>query len=228
MRPTPGPTPAQSCGSGHDPCRADVRHLACGRRPAHLAEALYQRCLIWGRRSSSTPRWSRSDGRRRRDRRPDPGRVDSGRRRRGGDADARTVYGTLLQDRRTRGPLQRLCQDAALFSGFVLLLAVDGQTPASATTTSGSRRTTTPSSTSCSARTRPRSVIRRSTPVCPTTRRCVPTARSPGSSLSTRLPRIRRHGLVGGPRTTPIMCWLSWPSGCRSAREDPVAPDTHA
>ena len=48
MRPTPGPTPAQSCGSGHDPRRADVRHLACRRRPAHPAEALYQRCLDLG------------------------------------------------------------------------------------------------------------------------------------------------------------------------------------
>lgn len=45
------------------------------------------------------------------------------------DADARTVYGTLLQDRRTRGPLQRLAKMQPSFSGFVLLLAVDGQTP---------------------------------------------------------------------------------------------------
>lgn len=45
------------------------------------------------------------------------------------DADARTVYGTLVLDRRTRGPLQRLAKMQASFSGFVLLLAVEGQTP---------------------------------------------------------------------------------------------------
>lgn len=45
------------------------------------------------------------------------------------DADARTVYGQLLDDPRTRDPLRRLGRMQPSFSGFVLLLAVDGATP---------------------------------------------------------------------------------------------------
>lgn len=45
------------------------------------------------------------------------------------DADARTVYGSLLQDPRTRDPLRRLGRMQPSFSGFVLLAAVDGTTP---------------------------------------------------------------------------------------------------
>jgi phytoene desaturase len=45
------------------------------------------------------------------------------------DADARTVYGTLLDDSRIRTPARRLSKMQPSFSGFVLLLAVDGRTP---------------------------------------------------------------------------------------------------
>jgi phytoene desaturase len=45
------------------------------------------------------------------------------------DADARTVYGRLLDDPRTKGPLRRLARMQPSFSGFVLLLAVEGRTP---------------------------------------------------------------------------------------------------
>jgi phytoene desaturase len=45
------------------------------------------------------------------------------------DADARTVYGHLLHDPRTRDPLRRLGRMQPSFSGFVLLLAVEGRTP---------------------------------------------------------------------------------------------------
>ncbi len=44
------------------------------------------------------------------------------------DADARLVYGELLDDARTRVPRQRLGRMQPSFSGFVLLLAVDGNT----------------------------------------------------------------------------------------------------
>lgn len=45
------------------------------------------------------------------------------------DVDARTVYSTLLDDPRTKGPLRKLSRMQPSFSGFVLLLAVDGATP---------------------------------------------------------------------------------------------------
>lgn len=45
------------------------------------------------------------------------------------NADARTVYRDLLDDRRTKGPLQRLARMQPSFSGFVLLLALEGRTP---------------------------------------------------------------------------------------------------
>ncbi len=45
------------------------------------------------------------------------------------DADARTVYGPLLTDPRTRTPLRRLKKLQPSFSGFVILLALDGRTP---------------------------------------------------------------------------------------------------
>lgn len=45
------------------------------------------------------------------------------------DADARTVYNYLLKDPRTDGPLRRLSRMQPSFSGFVLLLAVQGHTP---------------------------------------------------------------------------------------------------
>lgn len=45
------------------------------------------------------------------------------------DADARTVYGTLVNDARTRTPMRRLGRMQPSFSGFVMLLAVDGTTP---------------------------------------------------------------------------------------------------
>jgi phytoene desaturase len=45
------------------------------------------------------------------------------------DADARTVYGDLLDDPRGKTPRQRLARMQPSFSGFVLLLAVRGRTP---------------------------------------------------------------------------------------------------
>ncbi len=45
------------------------------------------------------------------------------------DADARTVYDQLLDDPRTRTARQRLSRMQPSFSGFVLLLAVEGATP---------------------------------------------------------------------------------------------------
>ena len=45
------------------------------------------------------------------------------------DADARTVYGRLLDDPRARTARQRLNRMQPSFSGFVLLLAVEGRTP---------------------------------------------------------------------------------------------------
>ncbi|MEZ5185870.1 MAG: phytoene desaturase family protein [Candidatus Nanopelagicales bacterium] len=45
------------------------------------------------------------------------------------DADARTVYGDLLQDPRADGPRRRMSKMQPSFSGFVLLLAVEGRTP---------------------------------------------------------------------------------------------------
>jgi phytoene desaturase len=45
------------------------------------------------------------------------------------DADARTVYGELLDGARADGPLRRLGRMQPSFSGFVLLLAVEGRTP---------------------------------------------------------------------------------------------------
>lgn len=45
------------------------------------------------------------------------------------NADARTVYEVLVTDRRRKGPLQRMARMQPSFSGFVLLLAVDGRTP---------------------------------------------------------------------------------------------------
>lgn len=45
------------------------------------------------------------------------------------DADARLVYDELLDDPRTRVPRQRLGRMQPSFSGFILLLAVEGTTP---------------------------------------------------------------------------------------------------
>lgn len=45
------------------------------------------------------------------------------------DADARTVYGTLVTDRRAKTARRRLARMQPSFSGFVMLLAVDGTTP---------------------------------------------------------------------------------------------------
>ena len=45
------------------------------------------------------------------------------------DADARTVYSTLLDDPRTRDPLRKMGRMQPSFSGFVMLLAVKGTTP---------------------------------------------------------------------------------------------------
>jgi phytoene desaturase len=44
------------------------------------------------------------------------------------DADARTVYSTLLDDPRTRDPLRKMARMQPSFSGFVMLLAVRGRT----------------------------------------------------------------------------------------------------
>lgn len=45
------------------------------------------------------------------------------------DADARTVYTSLLDDPRTRDPLRKMGRMQPSFSGFVMLLAVRGTTP---------------------------------------------------------------------------------------------------
>ncbi len=45
------------------------------------------------------------------------------------DADARTVYGSLVADARARRPARRLRRSRASSAGFVLLLAVRGRTP---------------------------------------------------------------------------------------------------
>jgi len=45
------------------------------------------------------------------------------------DADTRTVYGQLVEDRRTQTARQRLGRMQPSFSGFVLLLALSGTTP---------------------------------------------------------------------------------------------------
>lgn len=45
------------------------------------------------------------------------------------DIDARSVYSDLIDDPRSRGPLRRMGRMQPSFSGFVMLLAVDGTTP---------------------------------------------------------------------------------------------------
>jgi len=104
-----------------------VWHVAGGLHT--LSEALYQRCLQLGTRFSFESTVSRILT----DERGATGLLVSGRTVDAdvvvADADATTVYGELLDDPRSRGPLKRLARMEPSFSGFVLLLAVDGHTP---------------------------------------------------------------------------------------------------